>query len=165
MQPERSPFTLAKARTTAEVAVAAALFREYADSLGVDLGFQSFEEELASLPGDYAPPGGELLLARSERGLALGCVGLRPLDDDGVCEMKRLYVRPEARGWGLGRALVTAVIAAAEERGYGEMKLDTLSFMTAAARLYSEHGFEEIASYYDNPIPGTRYFRLMLRPR
>jgi ribosomal protein S18 acetylase RimI-like enzyme len=150
-------FRLVKARHPEEIAAVAALFREYADWLGIDLAFQDFANELATLPGKYAPPEGELMLAYSPAGDALGCVGVRPLDGAAVCEMKRLYVRPAARGLGIGRALVEAIIIAAEELGYVEMKLDTLPWMESAAALYRAFGFTEIAAYYNNPVPGTRY--------
>lgn len=135
--------------------MAAALFREYATSLGVDLSFQHFEEEVASLPGDYAPPRGRLLLAND------GCVALRPFDGD-ICEMKRLYVRPAARGTGLGRALVERVIDEARTIGYRAMRLDTLPSMTLAAVMYRQFGFREIAPYRFNPVKGTKYFELEL---
>jgi GNAT superfamily N-acetyltransferase len=158
-------FRLVKARHRQEIAAAAALFREYADWLGIDLTFQDFANELATLPGKYAPPEGELMLAYSLSGDALGCVGVRPLDGAAVCEMKRLFVRPAARGLGIGRALVEAIIGAAEALGYAEMKLDTLPWMDSAAALYREFGFTEIAAYYDNPVPGTRYLGKRLAPR
>ena len=135
-----------------------ALFREYAASLGVDLGFQKFEEELASMPGDYAPPRGRLLLAY-EGSAAIGCVALRPIDH-AICEMKRLYVR--ARGRGIGRQLAERVIAEARTIGYRFMRLDTLPSMTAAAALYASLGFREIPAYRFNPVEGTRYFELEL---
>ena len=144
------------ATTPEQIATAAALFREYASSLGVDLSFQNFEEELASLPGDYAPPRGRLLLAGD------GCVALRPIDDE-ICEMKRLYVRPDARGTGLGRALVEHVIAEARAIGYRAMRLDTLPSMTTAAAMYRALGFREIEPYRFNPVAGTRFFELDLR--
>jgi ribosomal protein S18 acetylase RimI-like enzyme len=156
-------FELTPARSPVGVAEAAALFREYADALGVDLGFQGFAEELATLPGKYAPPPGELLLARAADGSALGCIALRPLDEDGVCEMKRLYVRPAARGLGVGAALVAAILAAAEARGYREMRLDSLPSMKAAVALYRRFGFVEIAPYCYNPVPGTLFLARSLK--
>ena len=158
-------FDLIKARQPLEITAVATLFREYADGLGIDLSFQDFEGELRSLPGEYAPPHGELLLACSHAGNALGCVGMRPLDGAKVCEMKRLYVRTSARGSGIGRALVSAIIKAAEEFGYAEMKLDTLPWLDAALTLYRQFGFAEIAAYYDNPVPGVRYLGKRLAPR
>ena len=143
------------ATTPEQIATVAALFREYASSLGVDLSFQHFEEELASLPGDYAPPRGRLLLASE------GCVALRPLDGD-ICEMKRLYVRPSARGTGLGRALIERAIDEARAIGYRAMRLDTLPAMHAAKSLYRELGFREIEPYRFNPVEGTKYFELNL---
>jgi GNAT superfamily N-acetyltransferase len=157
------PFRLVKARHSREIAAASVLFREYADWLGIDLGFQDFESELKTLPGKYAPPEGELMLACSHAGDALGCVGVRPLDGITICEMKRLYVRRSARGTGVGRALVEAIIEAAEALGYAEMKLDTLPWMDSAMALYQQFGFREIAAYYDNPVPGVRYLGKRLR--
>ncbi|MGO9046627.1 MAG: GNAT family N-acetyltransferase [Xanthobacteraceae bacterium] len=151
------PFRLDPARGAGDIAAAAALFREYADGLGIDLSFQGFAAELASLPGDYAPPAGELLLARAGSGAALGCVALRPLEGSGICEMKRLYVRPEGRRLGIGRALVAAIIDAAETRCYREMRLDSLPTMREAMALYRRFGFAEIAAYRFNPIPDTVY--------
>ena len=153
-----SPFRLAPVRHAEEIAAAAALFREYADWLGIDLSFQGFEAELASLPGKYAPPTGELVLACSPAGEGLGCVAVRPLDGPVVCEMKRLYVRPAARGLGIGTALVGAIITSAEELGYAEMRLDTLPSMPEAFALYERFGFLQIPAYYHNPVPGTVYF-------
>ena len=150
-------FHLSKARKADEIAAAAALFREYADWLGIDLSFQGFAAELRDLPGKYAPPAGELLLAHSADGNVLGCVALRPLDGIAMCEMKRLYVRPAARGLGAGRALVSAIIRSAQEIGYAEMRLDTLPMMAEALALYQRVGFVEIPAYYHNPVPGTRY--------
>jgi ribosomal protein S18 acetylase RimI-like enzyme len=151
------PFDFRPARSATDLATVAALFRDYADGLGVDLAFQGFAAEVAALPGCYAPPAGELLLALDAAGAALGCVGLRPLAEDGVCEMKRLYVRPPGRRLGVGNRLVAAIIAAAEERGYAEMRLDSLPSMTAAVALYRRFGFAEIPPYCYNPIPGTVY--------
>lgn len=137
--------TIAPARDAASIARAGALFREYAQSLGFSLSFQGFDEELATLPGKYAPPAGALLLAGR-----VGVVGVRPLEP-GIAEMKRLYVAPAARGRGLGRALALAAI-----------RLDTLDHMTEATALYRALGFREIAPYYDNPLEGARYFELNL---
>jgi ribosomal protein S18 acetylase RimI-like enzyme len=138
-----------------------ALFREYVESLGVDLGFQGFEQELAALPGKYAEPAGRVLVAWRE-GQALGCVAMRPLETDGDCEMKRLYLRPAARGEQLGRRLATAICAAAREAGYRRICLDTLPTMGAAQGLYASLGFVPIAPYVFNPIEGTKYLALAL---
>ena len=136
-----SQFRLARVRRAAEIAAAASLFREYADWLGIDLSFQGFEAELASLPGKYAPPTGDLILACAPSGDALGCVAVRPLEGTAVCEMKRLYVRPAGRRFGIGTALVTAIIKSAEELGYAEMKLDTLPSMPEALASLSTIAF------------------------
>ena len=130
------------------------LFRAYAASLPIDLGYQGFDGELASLPGKYAPPAGALLIARDASGAALGCVAMRPLED-GVCEMKRLYVAAEGRGSGLGKKLALAIIEAARAGGHREMRLDTLASMASAQALYRALGFVEIAPYYASPVAGT----------
>ena len=138
-----------------------ALFLEYAASLGFSLCFQSFDEELKSLPGAYAAPSGRLLIAQCEQ-QAAGCVALRKLEDN-ICEMKRLYVRPAYRGHGLGRILVERVIAEARAIGYERMRLDTVaSSMQDAVELYRRMGFKEIAPYRANPIEGALYMELLL---
>lgn len=142
-----------------------AIFREYAAQLGVDLCFQGFEEELASLPGEYAPPDGALLLAFVDGALA-GCGAFRPLQDvdyANACEMKRLYVRPAYRRFGLGRLLACQLMDRAIEAGYSTMLLDTLDDMEAARNLYETLGFEEIPPYYFNPIAGAHYLKVDLR--
>lgn len=148
-------FKISSVGSTEDITAAAALFRAYAEALGIDLSFQDFEGELASLPGKYARPKGKLLLARGAGGEPLGCVAMRPMSEDGCCEMKRLYVAPAARGSGLGLALVEAIVTAAERAGYREMRLDTLPTMTTALSLYERQGFVRIAPYYDTPIVGT----------
>lgn len=144
-----------------ELAVARALVGDYVASLGIDLSFQQIEAELAGLPGAYAPPTGDLLLARDPAGAAIGCVALRGLGP-ARCEMKRLYVTPEGRGTGAGRALAEAVLALAVRLGYREMVLDTLPTLTTAMGLYRRLGFEEIAPYYESPVAGAMYFRRAL---
>ena len=139
------------------------LFGEYADGLGIDLAFQGFDAELAQLPGKYAPPRGDLLLARSDSGEAWGCVGLRPLDIPGACEVKRLYVRAVARGAGVGFALMTVIIARATALGYRRAMLDTLPWMKSAIAIYRAQGFIPIPPYGDNTVPGILYFGKRLR--
>jgi ribosomal protein S18 acetylase RimI-like enzyme len=146
-----------------ELPVVRELFREYADGLGVDLCFQGFEAELAGLPGAYAPPSGRLMLAVCG-GSVLGCVALRRLSDDSG-EMKRLYLRPSARGRGIGWGLVSALIVEAEAIGYHRILLDTLPTMTAAIRLYESVGFRPVEPYCNNPVPGARYLGLDLARR
>jgi GNAT superfamily N-acetyltransferase len=137
------------------------LFREYGDSLGIDLSFQGFDDELARLPGEYAPPRGGLLIA-CEGEEAVGCVGLRPLEPADACELKRLYVRPASRAGGVGRALTLAAIDEARRLGYARMRLDTLPSMGAARRLYAALGFREIEPYRFNPVAGTQFLELEL---
>ncbi len=136
------------------------IFLEYGASLDFDLCFQGFDAEIATLPGAYGPPRGRLFLARADGKLA-GGVGLRPLQAD-ISEMKRLYVRPEFQGLGIGRRLAEATIEAAREIGYRRMRLDTIANMNAAQALYRSMGFTEIPPYYDNPLEGVVYFELKL---
>ena len=150
--------------TDSELQAAHAIFSEYASTLSVDLDFQDFSAELAGLPGDYAAPRGALLLARVD-GAVAGCCALRPLDDvdyANASEMKRLYVRPAFRGFGLGRMLAEAILDAARQRGYACVLLDTLDDMEAARSLYEELGFEEVPPYYHNPIAGAHYLKVDL---
>lgn len=139
-----------------------ALFREYESWLAFDLCFQSFEAELAALPGRYAPPSGRLLLAEVG-GEVAGVIALRAFDEDGVCEMKRLWVRPVFQGHGVGRALAERLVAEARAIGYRAMRLDTLpDRMKSANALYDSLGFRDIPAYYANPLPGVRYMELAL---
>lgn len=137
------------------------LFLEYQRSIGVDLCFQSFEKELASLPGDYAPPRGRLFLAQADGGIA-GTVCLRPVDER-TGEMKRLYVRPEFRGRGFGGRLVRLILSEADSAGYSRIVLDTLPSMGEAQALYERLGFRDIPPYAFNPVPGVRYMALEIR--
>jgi putative acetyltransferase len=153
-----------QADTPAQLESARELFREYAAGLGIDLCFQNFDAELAGLPGDYAEPGGALLLAYVNDDLA-GCVAMRSLHDvdhANACEMKRLFVRRAFRRYGLGRALAQALIDRAASVGYSAMLLDTLDDMESARGLYATLGFEEVAPYYFNPIPGAHYLKVTL---
>jgi len=150
-----------QAESAAHVAQARELFQEYAQSLGVNLCFQNFEQELAGLPGHYAPPGGRLLLAEYDGQLA-GCVALHKWED-GVCEMKRLYLRPSFRGKGLGRAMAETIVVEARSIGYQRMRLDTIEpLMKDAVEMYRKLGFREIAPYRPNPIAGAMYMELQL---
>lgn len=149
----QSPALIAAAE---DVELVRTLFREYADSLGVDLSFQGFAEELAALPSGY-----DALLVIERDGEVFGCVGVRPFEP-GICEMKRLYVRPAGRGSGAGRALAVAAIERGRALGYERMRLDTLPTMRSALGLYRALGFVEIAPYYDTPIEGTVFMELAL---
>jgi putative acetyltransferase len=167
--------TLRSADAPADIARARELFVEYARWLAVDLCFQGFESELATLPGAYAPPRGRLLLA-GVHPAAFGCIALRPLEAHGACcggaatansvdavgEVKRLYVQPAHRGEGWGHRLAEALIAEARTIGYRELKLDTLEWMGEARKLYAKLGFRECPAYYDNPLPGVVYMALKL---
>lgn len=144
-----------------QIAHAGELFREYETWIQTDLCFQSFEQELATLPGKYAPPQGRLLLAFEDEQLA-GCVALRKISE-GVCEMKRLFVRPDFHGKGIGRGLIDQVVKEAREIGYQRMRLDTLPpRMNKAIALYRGIGFKEIEPYYDNPVPGVLFMELQI---
>lgn len=154
-------FELRQAESPEQISAVRELFLEYANSLNFSLCFQSFEKELAELPGDYAPPGGRLLLATQQFQLA-GCVALHKLDAE-TCEMKRLYVRPQFRGKGLGRVLAERVVADATEMGYKRLRLDTVEpVMRDAVGLYRKLGFREIAPYRENPIEGALYMERTL---
>jgi ribosomal protein S18 acetylase RimI-like enzyme len=153
---------IVEAEGSEALALVRRLFVEYAASLEVDLAFQGFDEELADLPGDYARPAGGLLLAFDGETPA-GCAAFRPLEP-GVAEMKRLYVRPSARGAGWGRRLAERVVGEARAAGYERIRLDTLPSMRAALGLYIGMGFREIPAYRHNPVAGTRFLELDLRP-
>jgi ribosomal protein S18 acetylase RimI-like enzyme len=182
--PKSASFTISQATTAADISAISSLFTAYTQWLNIDLTFQSFSNELASLPGAYAPPKGALLLARSkETGEPLGCVALRPLQlqpefhktrfqgaisDRGqpeqYCEIKRLYILPAARGKGVARALIREILSIAKREGYTEALLDTLPRMTAAVAIYRSEGFEDTEKYYENPLEGVIYMSQRLRP-
>jgi putative acetyltransferase len=143
-----------------EIPAIKGLFQDYADSLDFELDFQDFREELATLPGKYAPPLGCILVAKA-KGETVGCVAVRPLGE-AVCEMKRLYVKPAHRGKSLGRELAMAIIEEAKRLGYKAMRLDTVKDMKEASALYRALGFQPIDAYCYNPLPGAMYFELKL---
>jgi putative acetyltransferase len=152
---------ISQAESSEHIAQARDLFLEYAQSLGFSLCFQNFDKEVADLPGKYAPPDGRLLLAEFDSEFA-GCVACRKLDDR-ICEMKRLFVRPQFRGKGLGRALADRLISEARQIGYTHMRLDTVEpVMKDAVAMYRRFGFHEIAPYCENPIAGALYMELQL---
>jgi putative acetyltransferase len=152
---------ISRAESSAQIAQARELFLEYASSLNFSLCFQSFDKELESLPGEYSPPEGRLLLAEL-MGQIAGCVALHKLDSE-ICEMKRLYLRPQFRGKGLGRVLAERIIAEAREIGYRRMRLDTVEpVMKDAVGMYRKLGFKEIAAYCANPVTGAIYMELEL---
>jgi putative acetyltransferase len=161
VSPVLKVLTFVQAETPLQIAQARELFLEYAHSLGFSLCFQNFDKELAGLPGDYAPPHGRLLLAEYESQLA-ACVALHKLEP-GVCEMKRLYLRPQFRGQSVGRALAERIIAEARQIGYQHMRLDTVEpIMKDAVAMYRKLGFRQIAPYRPNPIAGAMYMELKL---
>jgi ribosomal protein S18 acetylase RimI-like enzyme len=154
-------FSITQATTPVQIAQARELFLEYAQSLGFSLCFQNFDQELAELPGSYTPPEGRLLLAEYD-GQVAGCIALHKLEAD-ICEMKRLYVRPQFRGKGLGRILIDRVIAEARQMGYQRMRLDTVEpVMRDAVAMYRKIGFREIPPYCNNPMPDALYMELAL---
>jgi GNAT superfamily N-acetyltransferase len=150
-----------QATTLDDIERARALFVEYAQWLKVDLCFQGFADELKTLPGSYAPPRGRLLLAGADSE-AFACIALRPMDNAGLAEVKRLYVQPARRGQRWGYLLAETLIAEARAIGYRELKLDTLAWMAPARALYESLGFRECAAYYDNPLAGVVYMSLEL---
>lgn len=160
MSPASDTMTVAQVRDDGDVAQVRELFREYEAELGIDLCFQGFAQELAALPGDYAPPSGRLLVARVGDRIA-GCVALRRIDSE-TCEMKRLYLRPEFRAGGRGRQLANECIDAARALGYRRLRLDTLPVMGTAIALYRSLGFVPIPPYRPNPIAGALYLELAL---
>jgi len=152
---------LVQAETSEQIETARELFREYQEWLGISLCFQNFDDEVANLPGDYRMPNGRLLIAIKD-GDVVGCIALRKLTDD-ACEMKRLFLRPQFRGEGLGREMVQRIIDEAREIGYERMRLDTLPrWMDQAIALYEQFGFRDIPPYYDNPVAGARFMELIL---
>jgi GNAT superfamily N-acetyltransferase len=158
---EFSVTEIIQARSAADIEQARELFREYSAWVETDLCFQNFEKELAALPGSYAEPDGRLLLAFHDAQLS-GCVGLRKIGE-GICEMKRLFVRDAFRGKGIGRGLIEAIIREATEIGYERMRLDTLPpQMNDAIALYRSFGFKEIEPYYENPVAGAKFMELNL---
>ena len=156
-------FSIHRARSPADVTAAASLFRAYAEALGIDLTYQGFEAELAALPGKYAPPDGELLLARDASGEAVGCAALQPRGPPRCCELKRLYTAPAVRGRSLGRELLRVSITVARDLGHREMRLDTLPGMAKAIAMYEAVGFKPTQRYYDTPREETMFFALDLQ--
>lgn len=160
--PDPEGFSIVPVRNDNDLQAGIECMTEYVKWLDLDLSFQGWADEVAAMPGKYVPPTGELLLAKSVGGRALGCVALRPLSDS-VCEMKRLWVRDAAKGMGVGKALVSAVIESGRKLGYEAMRLDTLPRMTAALKMYASFGFIEIEPYYKTPLSGTYFLELDLK--
>jgi GNAT superfamily N-acetyltransferase len=160
----RSEVLIRQAESVADIQLVRRLFKEYEAAIGVNLCFQSFEQELANLPGDYAPPSGRLLLAYIDQ-QPVGCIALRRKTDS-ICEMKRLFLRPSARGKQVGRKLVETLINEARNIGYNRMRLDTMPVkMDKAIAIYRSVGFKEIPAYYDTPVGSTLFMELKLSPR
>jgi putative acetyltransferase len=159
----KDDFDIGPARSDADMQTTREMFMEYQQWLGVDLCFQDFENELAGLPGKYAPPGGEIYIARDGDAVA-GIIAVRPVGDpeEKISEMKRLYVREYWRGHGLGRTLAEMAIDFAARAGYRRMVLDTLPSLETAKRMYARMGFKEMAPYYENPLPGVVYMEKLL---
>lgn len=155
--------SIERARSAQDLEATAQLFAAYADSLGLDLSFQEFDNELNSLPGKYAPPTGEILLARNGNGTAVGCVAVRPLSPPDCCEMKRLYILPAGRGLGVGKKLLHEILDIAASLGYNEIKLDTLPSMSQAISLYESAGFSPTTPYYKTPLSGTNFLARQLQ--
>lgn len=155
--------SIERARSAQDLEATAQLFAAYADSLGLDLSFQEFDNELKSLPGKYAPPTGEILLARNGNGTAVGCVAVRPLSPPDCCEMKRLYILPAGRGLGVGKKLLHEILDIAASLGYNEIKLDTLPSMSQAISLYESAGFSPTTPYYKTPLSGTNFLARQLQ--
>jgi GNAT superfamily N-acetyltransferase len=154
--------TISHAHGAGDIEVVRSLFRDYWAALNVDICFQNFGAELENLPGKYAPPTGALFLAKNEAGDTIGCVALRATEKDGCCEMKRLYIAPEGRGNGTGRALVRAIMDEARKMGYGEMRLDTLPVLEPAIALYKSEGFAECAPFGEPDKVKVLYFSCRL---
>jgi putative acetyltransferase len=149
------------AATPEHIGTVRSLFTEYQHWLNFSLCFQGFDKELAELPGKYAPPKGRIYIASVAENVA-GCIALRPMDEEGICEMKRLFVREEFRGKGIGKMLAERIIAEAQQIGYRAMRLDTLQRMESARALYTKLGFKVIPAYYDNPMDEVVYMELRL---
>ena len=162
---DKAMFSIEPVRFAVDLEATKSLFVAYVSWLGIDLTFQDFDAEMSAMPGKYAPPRGELFLARNADGDAVGCVGLRPIGREGYCEMKRLYVTPQGRGLGIGKALVDVALETAIHLEYVEMRLDTLPSMVGAISLYKKSGFVEIPPYYETPLTGTVFLARKLRDR